>query len=101
MSDEENPENQAKKDPELTRVVEDVIDKGANTAEEIHRAVGDMPIAVLENLGMNEAATGVKKIQDRSIGAIYKLIRTVNHEVADLAADLLEQRQKLDRKDDQ
>ena len=101
MSDKESPENQEKNDPELTRVVEEVIDKGATTAEEIHRAVGELPIAVLENLGLDEAATGVKQIQDRSIGAIYKLIRTVNHEVADLAADLLEQRQKLDRKDHQ
>ena len=101
MSDKESPENQEKNDPELTRVVEEVIDKGATTAEEIHRAVGELPIAVLENLGMDEAATGVKKSQDRSIGTICKLIRTVNHEVADLAADLLEQRQKLDRKDDQ
>ena len=76
----------------LARLVEGLIDKGANTAEEIHRAVSDLPVSVLESLGMEETAEDVKKIQDSSIGAIYELIHDVNHKVADLAADLLKQR---------
>jgi hypothetical protein len=35
----------------LARLVEGVIDKGANTAEEINRAILDLPITVLEGLG--------------------------------------------------
>ena len=76
----------------LTRLVEDIIDKGADTAEEINRAVLDLPVTVLESLGLEETADDVKKVQDSSIGAIYKLIHEVNHKVADLATDLLEQR---------
>jgi len=76
----------------LTRLVEEIIDKGANTAEEINRAVLDLPVTVLDSLGLEEAADDVKKVQDSSIGAIYKLIHEVNHKVADLATDLLEQR---------
>lgn len=74
----------------LTRLVERIIDQGANTAEEINRAVLDLPVTVLESLGLDETADGVKKIQDSSIGAIYELIHDINHKVADLATEMLE-----------
>ena len=77
---------------ELTRLIEEIVDKGANTAEEINRAVLDLPITVLDSLGLEDTANEVKKVQDSSIGAIYKLIHDVNHKVADLATELLEQR---------
>lgn len=76
----------------LARLIEGVIDKGANTAEEINRAILDLPVSVLESLGLEDAAEDVKQIQDRSIGAIYQLVHDINHKVADLASDLLEQR---------
>jgi hypothetical protein len=79
-------------DQQLTRLVEDIIEKGANTAEEINRAVLDLPVSVLDSLGLEETASDVKKLQDRSIGAIYQFIHDVNHRVADLATELLEQR---------
>jgi uncharacterized protein YaaR (DUF327 family) len=75
----------------LTRLVEEVIDQGASTAEEINRAILELPVTVLESLGLEETAGDVKKIQDISIGAIYELIHDINHKVADLATDLLEQ----------
>jgi len=78
----------------LTRLVEDIIERGADTAEEINRAVLDLPVTMLENLGLQDTADGVAKVQDSSIGAIYKLIRDINHKVADLATDLLEQPRK-------
>jgi len=86
-------------DADLTRMVEQVIDKGASTAEEIHRAVGELPISVLESLGMKDTAHDVKNIQDRSIGAIYTMIRNVNHQIADLASDLLDKRAQQQDKD--
>jgi uncharacterized protein YaaR (DUF327 family) len=89
--------NQTRKSGEeqkLTRLVEEIIDKGANTAEDINRAILDLPVTMLENLGLEETADDVKKVQDSSIGAIYKLIHDINHKVADLATDLLEQRGK-------
>jgi phosphopentomutase len=79
-------------DQKLTRLIEEFIDKGANTAEEINRAVLDLPVTVLDSLGLEDTANEVKKVQDSSIGAIYNLIHEINHKVADLATDLLEQR---------
>jgi uncharacterized protein YaaR (DUF327 family) len=87
----------ASDEPRLARLVEDIIDKGANTAEEINRAILDLPVTMLESLGLGDTAEQVKKVQDSSIGAIYKLIRDINHKVADLAEDLLEQK-KSNRK---
>ena len=77
---------------QLAILIEDIIDKGANTAEEINRAILELPVTVLESLGLEETADDVKRVQDRSIGAIYKLIHDINHKVADLATNLLEQR---------
>jgi hypothetical protein len=76
----------------LAQLVEEAIDKGANTAEEIHRSVMDMPVTVLESLGLASAAKKVKKIQDSSIGALYELIHEINHSVGRLAKDMLKQR---------
>ncbi len=86
-----NKTRKASEEQKLTRLVEEIIDKGANTAEEINRAILDLPVTVLENLGLEETADDVKKVQDSTIGAVYKLIHDINHKVADLATDLLEQ----------
>jgi uncharacterized protein YaaR (DUF327 family) len=79
-------------DQKLTRLIEELIDKGADTAEEINRAVLDLPVTVLDSLGLEDTANEVKKVQDSSVGAVYNLIHEINHKVADLATDLLEQR---------
>jgi uncharacterized protein YaaR (DUF327 family) len=83
--------HKASDEQNLTRLIEEIIDKGADTSEEINRAILDLPVTILENLGLEGTAGGVKKVQDSSIGAIYKLIHEINHQVADLADDLLEQ----------
>jgi len=83
------------RESELAELVEDAVDRGATTVEEIHRAIADLPITALEHLGVfTQTASDVKKIQDASIGAIYDLIRDVNHQVARLASELIEQGQE-------
>ena len=75
----------------LREWIEESVDKGATTVEEIHRAIAVLPIGVLERLGLFEAsARDVRRIQETSIGAIYDLIRKVNHEVSRLAGELLD-----------
>lgn len=77
----------------LTELIEDAVNKGANTVEQIHREIADLPLGVLERLGLFERTTSdVRRVQDASIGAVYDVIRDVNTLVTKLAGDLLEQR---------
>ena len=78
---------------ELNELVEDAVNKGATTVEEIHREIANLPLSVLERAGLLEEATGkVRSLQDASIGAIYDTIRDVNSKVTTLASDLLKRR---------
>ena len=75
---------------EIAKLVEGAVDKGATTAEEIHRSIADLPISILPSLGVTEEASKeAKDIQDKTIGAIYELVRDINHEVAGLARDII------------
>jgi hypothetical protein len=74
----------------LAHLVQQAIDEGADTVEEIHRSIADLPLDVLERLDVFEKTVkDVRKVQETSIGAIYALIHKVNHEVGKLATDLL------------
>ncbi len=76
----------------LTRLIQDEIDKGATTVEEIHKAIADLPLKVLEGSDLLKAsAKEVRRVQDQTIGAIYDLIRDVNRKVGTFASELLEE----------
>jgi hypothetical protein len=77
----------------LADLVQREIEAGATTVEEIHKAIADLPLEILERLDLFEATVkDVRKVQDTSIGAIYDLIRRINREVSSYAKELLEQR---------
>lgn len=81
----------AKKD--LADLVKEAVDKGADTAEDIHRAVADLPLTVLAEIGLERGPIKeVRRIQDLSIGAVYDLIREINQQVTQLAKDILGER---------
>lgn len=79
----------------LADLVREMVADGATTVEEIHKAIADLPLDVLERLDLfKQTARNVRRIQDTSIGAIYDLIRKIDREVARLAADVLERSPK-------
>ena len=85
--DERNDQNEHKA---LTELIEEVIDKGATTAEQVHREIADLPLTMLEQIGgFERTADGVRDLQQASIGAVYDVIRNVNHQVTQLAGELL------------
>lgn len=80
---------------ELKDLVQELVDKGATTVEEVHQAIAKMPLEVLENIeGLEEPAKGIKEIQQKTIGGVYDIIRTVNTKVAELAEDLISKVEK-------
>ncbi len=74
----------------LPELVRQAVDRGAKTAQEIHKAIAHAPLDALEQIECLKGPAGeVKRLEDVSIGAMYDLIRKVNHEVTKLASEML------------
>ena len=79
----------------LNKFIQDAIDEGATTVEEIHKSIASLPLRILEeNDLLPETTKKVRRLQDHTIGAIYDVIREVNEKVGTLASDLLAERAK-------
>ncbi|CAG0980478.1 hypothetical protein MYXO_01824 [Myxococcaceae bacterium] len=78
----------------IADLVQQAIDDGATTVEEIHKRIAAVPIAALERTELfgKKALDDVRRIQDASLGAVYDAIRDVNREVGKLAKELLSAR---------
>lgn len=76
--------------PTVVQVVQDAIDRGARTVEEVHLSVAALPIQALRSLGAPEAATErADDLLQSTIGTIYDSILLVNRRVAEVAEGLL------------
>jgi hypothetical protein len=74
----------------LSGWIEETVDRTATTAEGIHRAIADLPLEILDRNGLFvKTVADVRRIQDRSIEAIYDTVRQVNHGVGELTAGLV------------
>ena len=74
----------------LTQLIQEAIDEGATTVEEIHKRIADLPLKILEDADLlPKTAKEIRRVQDETIGAIYEAIRDVNDKVATLASDIL------------
>jgi len=70
--------------------IQDAIDRGATTVEDIHKSMADLPLKILEESELLRGpAKEVRRIQDRTIGAVYDVIRGINEQVGTLASELL------------
>jgi hypothetical protein len=81
----------------LTELVEETVDKSATAIEEIHKSFADLPLKLLEESELlRTPAREVRRLQDRTIGAIYDVVRDTNRRVAKLVAALVERRMTRD-----
>ncbi len=72
-------------------LVQEAIDQGATTVEQIHKVILDLPFNVLEQRGLlGDAASGVRDTSQRSIGGVYDAIRSINREIGGLASHIFE-----------
>lgn len=75
---------------ELRKMVEEAIDSGAKSVEQVHQAIAAMPLKYLEKVEMIESkARGVKEVQEKTIGHMYNLLRTINAKAGDFAEEIL------------
>jgi hypothetical protein len=83
----------------LAARVREAVDRGADRAESIHKQVAQLPLAPFEGMDPLEGALkDVRRIQDRSIGALYDLVRDINHEVVRLAEEWLALAEELPKR---
>ncbi|HOC91404.1 MAG TPA: hypothetical protein PKH33_03435 [bacterium] len=75
---------------ELKDLVQEFVDKGATSVEEIHLSIAKLPLEVLESIeGLEEPAKGIKDIQQKTIGGVYDIIRKVNAKAAEIAEEII------------
>jgi hypothetical protein len=90
MSTERTDERKA-----LAQFIEEAIEKGATTVEDVHKSIADLPLKILEESELLRGpAKEVRRVQDHTIGAIYDLIRHINQQVGTLASELLDKAAK-------
>jgi hypothetical protein len=74
----------------LANRVQKAVDDGTDTVEEIHKKVASVPLTLLEQIErFKAAAKDLHKLQDRSIGVVYKVVRDINHDVIRLVKKIL------------
>ena len=75
----------------LKDLVQEAIDKGATSVEEVHRSIAALPFTVLERIKpLAEPARTMKDLQQQSIGFVYETIRTLNRVAGEIAEELLQ-----------
>ena len=72
----------------LKDMIQEAIDDGATTVEEVHQHIASLPFEALEKLGLFEQqAANLKDKQRKTIGLVYDTIRKVNQEVGSLISE--------------
>ena len=85
MPTDRTPERKA-----LVRFIEEAIEKGATTVEDVHKSIAQLPLKILEETDLLRGpAKEVPRIQDHTIGAIYDLLWYIDEQVEILAEELL------------
>ena len=75
----------------LKDLVQQAIDTGASSVEQIHKTIAALPLAVLEKQGLLDVDSDKRdELWDKSFGQVYDAIRRVNQEVGELATQAFE-----------
>lgn len=75
---------------DLKDLVEDAIDHGATTVEEVHMKVASLQFDQLEKIAALEGLISqARGLHDETVGTVYETIRKVNARVGELADEAL------------
>lgn len=82
----------------LKDVIQEAVDRGATSVEQIHQTIADLPFEALERMGVLDADEGeLRAAKTRTIGLVYDAIRRVNQEVGQLLSDQFENLESSER----
>lgn len=75
----------------LKDMVQEAIDRGASSVEEVHKAIAMIPFEAAEKAGLLEDdAQEKRELVLQPIGFVYDKIREINKLVGDMASDIFE-----------
>jgi hypothetical protein len=75
----------------ITDTIEQAIDRGATSVEQVHRYVADLPFEALARAGiLDDEPLQLRQRQQHTIGIVYEAIRRVTHEVSRFVSDQIE-----------
>mgnify|MGYP003484804879 FL=1 len=78
----------------LKDLVQEAVDRGATSIEQIHQSIADLPFEALERMGLLDAdgreISELRETKTRTIGFVYDAIRRINQEVGELLSDQFE-----------
>ena len=76
----------------LKDTVQQAIDNGATSVEQVHQYIAALPFETLEKLGFFEEQVGnLKGKQADTIGIAYDAVRTINKQVGQIFSDIFGQ----------
>jgi hypothetical protein len=70
-------------------LVQETIERGVASVEQIHRATAGLPFEILATLGVPDPLR-LRERQERVIGAVYGAVRETNRHVGTLLSDAFE-----------
>jgi hypothetical protein len=75
----------------LKDLIQQAVDRGATSVEQIHQYIADLPFEALERSGLlEEDKLKLRQKKTRTIGMVYDAIRRINKQVGDLISDQFE-----------
>jgi len=75
----------------LKDFVQEAIDRGATSVEQIHQYIAALPFDALEKTGLlDDERLQLRDRQRRTIGMVYDAIRRINREIGQLISDQFE-----------
>ena len=75
----------------LKDFIQEAVDRGATSVEQIHQYIADLPFEALEKSGLLEQdKLKLREKKRRSIGMVYDAIRRINREIGQLISDQFE-----------
>ena len=75
----------------LKDFIQEAVDRGATSVEQIHQYIAALPFEALEKSGLLEdEKLKLRERQRRSIGMVYDAIRRINREIGQLISDQFE-----------
>ena len=72
-------------------MIQEAVDRGARSIEQIHQHIADLPFEALERAGLlDDDKLKVREKKTRTIGMVYDAIRGINKQIGDLISDQFE-----------